>query len=122
MFVLPFITVLREGLEAVAFVGGVGIGMPASSFPLAVFCGLLAGIFIGYLIYKGGNQASLQNIPHLLDMHSVPCSRRTFLQGCMVVPEPPMEPDNWWGFVGGRFWPWIVQHPLECLARQLLKP
>ena len=60
LFVLPFITVLREGLEAVVFVGGVGIGMPASSFPLAVFCGLLAGIFIGYLIYKGGNQASLQ--------------------------------------------------------------
>jgi len=60
MFVLPFITVLREGLEAVIFIGGVGIGMPASSFPLAVFSGLLAGILIGYLIYKGGNQASLQ--------------------------------------------------------------
>lgn len=60
MFILPFITVLREGLEAVVFIGGVGIGMPASSFPLAVFCGLLAGIFIGYLIYRGGNQASLQ--------------------------------------------------------------
>jgi high-affinity iron transporter len=60
LFVLPFITVLREGLEAVVFVGGVGIGMPASAFPLAVFCGLLAGIFIGYLIYKGGNKTSLQ--------------------------------------------------------------
>ena len=60
MFVLPFITVLREGLEAVVFIGGVGIGMPASSFPLAVFTGLLVGILIGYIIYKGGNQASLQ--------------------------------------------------------------
>jgi high-affinity iron transporter len=60
MFILPFITVLREGLEAVIFIGGVGIGMPASSFPLAVFTGLLAGIAIGFLIYKGGNQASLQ--------------------------------------------------------------
>jgi high-affinity iron transporter len=60
MFVLPFITVLREGLEAVVFIGGVGIGMPASSFPLAVFTGLLVGVLVGYLIYKGGNQASLQ--------------------------------------------------------------
>lgn len=60
MFILPFITVLREGLECVIFIGGVGIGMPASAFPLAVFTGLLAGCFIGYLIYKGGNQASLQ--------------------------------------------------------------
>lgn len=60
MFVLPFITVLREGLEAVIFIGGVGIGMPATAFPLAVFCGLLAGIAIGVILYKGGNQASLQ--------------------------------------------------------------
>lgn len=52
MFLLPFITVLREGLEAVVFIGGVGLGLPAASFPLAVICGLLAGIAIGYLIYR----------------------------------------------------------------------
>ena len=52
MFVLPFITVLREGLEAVVFIGGVGLGLPASSFPLAVICGLLAGVVIGIIIYK----------------------------------------------------------------------
>jgi high-affinity iron transporter len=52
MFLLPFITVLREGLEAVVFIGGVGVGLPASAFPLAVICGLVAGAIIGYLIYK----------------------------------------------------------------------
>lgn len=52
MFLLPFITVLREGLEAVVFIGGVGLTLPATSFPLAVICGLLAGIVIGYLIYR----------------------------------------------------------------------
>lgn len=52
MFFLPFITVLREGLEAVVYVGGVGLGLPASSFPLAVVCGLAAGILVGYIIYK----------------------------------------------------------------------
>ncbi|KAL1650668.1 high-affinity iron permease [Diplodia intermedia] len=60
MFLLPFVTVLREGLEAVVFIGGVSLGMPAESFPLAVFAGLAAGIVIGYLIYKGGDFASLQ--------------------------------------------------------------
>jgi len=60
MFVLPFITVLREGLEAVVFIGGVGIGQPANAFPLPVFTGLLAGVAIGFLIYRGANQASLQ--------------------------------------------------------------
>jgi len=52
MFVLPFVTVLREGLEAVIFIGGVGLGLPASSFPLAVFCGLLAGCLVGYVVYR----------------------------------------------------------------------
>ena len=52
LFLLPFITVLREGLEAIVFIGGVGLGLPATSFPLAVICGLLAGIGIGYLLYR----------------------------------------------------------------------
>ena len=52
MFLLPFVTVLREGLEAVVFIGGVGLTLPAEAFPLAVICGLLAGIVIGYLIYR----------------------------------------------------------------------
>ncbi|KAJ5279266.1 hypothetical protein N7478_004638 [Penicillium angulare] len=60
MFFLPFITVLREGLEAVVYVGGVGLGLPASSFPLAVVCGLAAGFLVGYLIYKGGRETSMQ--------------------------------------------------------------
>ncbi|EEB09469.1 iron permease Fip1 [Schizosaccharomyces japonicus yFS275] len=60
MFLLPFVTVLREGLEVVVFVGGVGLSTPATAFPLAVFCGLLVGAAIGYFIYKGGNVMNLQ--------------------------------------------------------------
>ena len=52
MFILPFITVLREGLEAVIFIGGVSLGLPATSFPLAVVTGGAVGVLIGYLIYK----------------------------------------------------------------------
>lgn len=52
MFILPFITVMREGLEAVIFIGGVSLGLKASSIPLALICGLAAGSLIGYLIYK----------------------------------------------------------------------
>ncbi|MCJ1335735.1 hypothetical protein MMC09_001008 [Bachmanniomyces sp. S44760] len=60
MFILPFITVLREGLEAVVFIGGVSLGFPATTFPIPVFCGLLLGCLIGVAIYKGGNFASIQ--------------------------------------------------------------
>lgn len=52
MFILPFITIIREGLEAVVFIGGVGLGLKASSIPLAVVCGLVAGSLIGYFVYK----------------------------------------------------------------------
>lgn len=52
MFVLPFITVMREGLEAVVFIGGVSLSVTARSIPLPVVCGVLAGTIIGYGIYK----------------------------------------------------------------------
>jgi high-affinity iron transporter len=52
MFLLPFITVLREGLEAVVFVAGVSFSAPASAVPLPVFVGLIAGSIAGYAIYK----------------------------------------------------------------------
>lgn len=60
MFILPFITCLREGLEAVVFVGGVGLNQPASSFPLPVVCGLIAGVVVGFLLYYFGSTISLQ--------------------------------------------------------------
>ena len=52
MFTLPFITVLREGLEAIIFIGGIGLAFPATAFPLPVFLGLFCGCLIGYCIYK----------------------------------------------------------------------
>jgi high-affinity iron transporter len=52
MFLLPFITVLREGLEAVIFIAGVSFSAPASAVPLPVVIGLIAGSIVGYLIYK----------------------------------------------------------------------
>lgn len=57
---LPFITTLREGLEAVVFVGGVGVNQPVTSFPLAIICGAGLGLSIGYMLYRGGNKMSIQ--------------------------------------------------------------
>ncbi|KAL1917391.1 uncharacterized protein VTP21DRAFT_5047 [Calcarisporiella thermophila] len=54
-FLLPFITVLREGLEAVVFLGGISIGASATSIPLAAICGIIAGALVGFIIYKTGN-------------------------------------------------------------------
>lgn len=60
MFLLPFITILREGIEAIVFIGGVSLGVKASSIPLPTVCGLAAGCAVGFIIYKGGNMAPLQ--------------------------------------------------------------
>ncbi|CAK7226257.1 high-affinity iron permease [Sporothrix bragantina] len=60
MFILPFITTLREGVEAVVFVGGVSLSLPASAFPLPVITGILAALIIGFLLYRGGNYMTIQ--------------------------------------------------------------
>jgi len=52
MFALPFITVLREGIEAIVFVAGVSFQAQAKSVPLPVVVGLWVGVIIGYLLYK----------------------------------------------------------------------
>lgn len=59
LFVLPFITVLREGLEAVVFVGGVSLGQSARSIPIAAIVGLICGLICGFLIYAFASRATL---------------------------------------------------------------
>ncbi|PVG00320.1 iron permease FTR1 [Serendipita vermifera] len=59
LFTLPFITVLREGLEAVVFIGGVSLGQQATAIPLAAICGLLVGFLIGFIIYKTSSRVAL---------------------------------------------------------------
>ncbi|RUS28415.1 hypothetical protein BC938DRAFT_481912 [Jimgerdemannia flammicorona] len=58
-FFLPFITVLREGLEAMVFMGGVAIGESGTAIPLAAICGILCAIIVGYVIYRTGNVMNL---------------------------------------------------------------
>ncbi|KAK4122897.1 putative iron transferase [Parathielavia appendiculata] len=60
MFALPFVTVLREGIEAVVFIAGVTFSAPATAVPLAVVVGLAAGAVVGYGLYKGGSTTKLQ--------------------------------------------------------------
>ncbi|KAG2222241.1 hypothetical protein INT45_010654 [Circinella minor] len=54
-FLLPFITVLREGLEAVVFIGGVSLNVQAKSIPIAAIMGFLCGCLVGFIIYRGGS-------------------------------------------------------------------
>ncbi|KAK4042730.1 iron permease FTR1/Fip1/EfeU [Parachaetomium inaequale] len=60
MFALPFVTVLREGIEAVVFIAGVTFSAPVSAVPLAVVVGLAAGAAVGFALYKGGSTTKLQ--------------------------------------------------------------
>ncbi|EJU01308.1 iron permease FTR1 [Dacryopinax primogenitus] len=53
LMILPLITVLREGIEAIVFVGGVSMSDSAKSIPLAVVVGLVCGALVSYGIYRG---------------------------------------------------------------------
>ncbi|KAF9480957.1 Ftr1 protein [Pholiota conissans] len=59
LFILPLITVLREGLEAVIFVGGVSLGQPAVSIPIAAIVGLVCGFICGFIIYEFASRTTL---------------------------------------------------------------
>jgi hypothetical protein len=62
LFILPAITVMREGLEAVVFLGGVSLGEAGTSIPIAAICGLLAGLLVGYLLYKSSSRLSKYSV------------------------------------------------------------
>ncbi|SCV03166.1 LAME_0H08240g1_1 [Lachancea meyersii CBS 8951] len=60
LFILPFVTALREGLEAVVFVGGVGIDQPLSSIPLSMLSATFVSSVFGYFFFKSSKSFSLQ--------------------------------------------------------------
>jgi len=59
LFTLPFIVVLREGLEAVVFVGGVSLGQSASAIPIAAIVGIICGLICGYILYTFASRSTL---------------------------------------------------------------
>ncbi|KAK3985593.1 iron permease FTR1/Fip1/EfeU, partial [Cladorrhinum sp. PSN332] len=60
MFALPFVTVLREGIEAIVFIAGVTFSAPATSVPLAVVVGIVVGVLVGWGLYKSGSSTKLK--------------------------------------------------------------
>ncbi|QLG70846.1 hypothetical protein HG535_0A07890 [Zygotorulaspora mrakii] len=59
-FILPFITALREGLEAVVFIGGVGLDQPLSSIPLSMASAAIISGFFGYFFFRYSGSLSLK--------------------------------------------------------------
>lgn len=62
MFILPFVTTLREGMEAIIFIGGIGINENTSIWAIfnSFATALILGSLIGVLLYRLGNTLSLQ--------------------------------------------------------------
>lgn len=62
MFILPFVTTLREGLEAIALIGGIGINENTTAIALvnSAVLAVVIGSLIGVALYKYGNTMSLK--------------------------------------------------------------
>ncbi|KAI8471619.1 MAG: iron permease FTR1 family-domain-containing protein [Monoraphidium minutum] len=54
VFLLAFTAVLREGVESVIFLAGVGSNTGLASIPLAALAGLAVGLAVGLAIYYSG--------------------------------------------------------------------
>jgi len=59
LFTLPFVVVLREGLEAVVFVGGVSLGQSASAIPIAAIVGIICGLICGFMLYTFASRSTI---------------------------------------------------------------
>jgi high-affinity iron transporter len=64
LFLIPFTMVLREGVEAVIFLGGIGLEGSGTAYPIPAVVGAACGILIGYLLYKGGSRAAFKLFLH----------------------------------------------------------
>jgi len=62
MFILPFVTTLREGMEAIVFIGGIGINENTSIWAIvnSLVSAMIIGGLIGVILYRSGNSLSLQ--------------------------------------------------------------
>lgn len=60
LILLPLSVVLREGVEAFIFVGGVGLDGPGTAVPIPAVVGALCGCVAGYLLYRGGTMAAVK--------------------------------------------------------------
>lgn len=60
LLILPLVTVMREGLEAVVFIGGVSLGIEARSIPIACIVGLITGCAVGAVIYFSSMKMNLR--------------------------------------------------------------
>lgn len=62
MVILPFVTTLREGLEAIVFIGGIGVNEDTSIWAIinAAVIAVIVGTLIGCILYRSGNTLSLQ--------------------------------------------------------------
>ncbi|KAG0005661.1 high-affinity iron permease [Entomortierella chlamydospora] len=96
LLILPMITVLREGLEAMIFVGGVTFEEEPKAIPLAAICGLLAGALVGFIIYRGGNRLAL----HRFFVFST-CFLLVIAAGLFAKAINAYEMDKWNKIVGG---------------------
>ncbi|KAF9318565.1 hypothetical protein BG003_011002 [Podila horticola] len=96
LLILPLITVLREGLEAMIFVGGVTFQEEGKAIPLAAICGLLAGALVGFVIYRGGSRLTL----HRFFVAST-CFLLFIAAGLFTKAIMAFEMDKWNKIVGG---------------------
>ncbi|KAJ3214276.1 high-affinity iron permease [Dinochytrium kinnereticum] len=106
MFLIPFVTVLREGLEGVVFLAGIAVSESPSSIPISGLAGLLLGLLLGLVIYQTGSYLSHEGKDrrrHPLHLFFV-CSSVMLLMlasGLVARAVRGFEVDYWVRMIGG---------------------
>jgi len=80
-------------MEAIIFVGGVSLGQPATSIPLATIVGVLCAIICGALIYVFAIRTSWPFFPYL--PHNVVVHKHFCSADSVLGDDDELHPANW---------------------------
>ncbi|RKO95778.1 hypothetical protein CAUPRSCDRAFT_12522, partial [Caulochytrium protostelioides] len=73
-FFMPFLTVLREGLEGMVFIGGVATSESPSAIPGAAVAGAMLGTFLGWILFRTGLKSAASSTAwHVFFLASTAC-------------------------------------------------
>jgi high-affinity iron transporter len=93
---VPFIAVLREGIETVLFLLAVLVGTSPRDFAIGGILGLIGAVVLGVLVYQGGRRMNLATFFKWSGLLVLVIAAGLFARGIAWLQEAGVLPTLWW--------------------------
>jgi high-affinity iron transporter len=93
---VPFVAVLREGIETVLFLLAVLVGTTPRDFAIGGLLGLVGAVVLGVLVYQGGRRLDLKRFFTVTGALVLIIAAGLFARGMAWLQEAGVLPTYWW--------------------------